>query len=275
MAQRKKRPTPTGSPARTNPADLRERLLADFATLKVPLTATQLDAVLARADRDGLTHLEFTQLLVAAQAQQRRERGIARRINAAKFDELHTLADFDWEFNAKAINRTQIEELATCDFIRRRDNLIVVGQPGVGKSRIVKAIGQTACVLGYHVRYTTSAKLLVDLTKSLADHSLPKRVRYWARFDWLIIDEFAFDKVERSENPQAANLLYKVIDDRRQRSTTVVTNVDVDSLGAYLEDRWLAPAFLDRVVDRAIVLKINGKSYRAHRAHTKTNPSAQ
>ena len=280
MAPRKKRPTPAPTPnhtpARTSRPDLRDRLLADFATLKVPLTATQLDAVLARAERDGLTHLEVTQLLIAEQAQQRRERSIASRIKDAKFRELHTLADFDWEFNAKTINRTQIEELATCAFIRRQDNLVLAGQSGVGKSRIIESIGQTACVQGYRVRYTTSADLLTDLTASLADRTLPKRLRYYARFDWLIIDEFAFDKIERSETPQAANLLYKIIDARRQRSTTVVTNVDFDSWAKYLDDPWLAQALFDRVVDRAIIIKINGRSYRAHRAHTKTKPpSAQ
>jgi DNA replication protein DnaC len=254
---------------RTSHPDLRERLLTDFAALKVPLTAAQLDAVLARAERGGLSHLEFTHALLAEQAQQRRERAIAGRIRDAKFHELHTLADFDWDFNAQAINRTQIEELATGGFIRRQDNLVVVGQSGVGKSRIIESIGQAACVLGYRVRYTTSADLLVDLTASLADHTLPKRLRYYARFDWLIIDEFAFDKIERSETPQAANLLYKIIDARSQRSTTVVTNIDFDSWAQYLDDPWLAQAFLDRVVDNAIIIKINGKSYRAHRAHMK------
>ena len=142
---------------------------------------------------------------------------------------MHTLADFDWDFNAKAINRTQIEELATAAFIGRKDNLVLVGQSGVGKSRIVKSIGQAACVAGHRVRYTTSADLLVDLTARLADRTLPRRIRYYARFDWLIIDEFAFDKIERSESPQASNLLYKIIDARSQRSTTVVTNVDFDA----------------------------------------------
>jgi DNA replication protein DnaC len=254
--------------------DLREQLLADFATLKVPLTAAQLDTMLARAERGGLSHLEFTHALLAEQARQRRERAIAGRIRDAKFHELHTLADFDWDFNAKAINRAQIEELATAAFIGRKDNLVLVGQSGVGKSRIVQSIGQAACVVGYRVRYTTSADLLVDLTARLADRTLPKRIRYYARFDWLIIDEFAFDKIERGETPQASNLLFKIIDARSQRSTTVVTNVDFDSWGKYLDDPWLAQAVLDRVVDNAIILKINGKSYRAHRAQTKkTNAS--
>lgn len=265
-------PTPNGSPARTSRTNLRERLLADFAALKVPLAADQLDAVLARAERDGLTHLEFTQILIAEQAQQRRERSIACRIREARFRDLHTLAGFDWEFNAKTINRVQIEELATAAFIGRRNNLVIVGQSGVGKSRMIESVGQAACVLGYRVRYTTSAGLLADLTASLADQSLPGRIRYYARFDLLIIDEFGFDKIERTETPQAANLLYKIIDARTQRSTALVTNIDFDAWGEYLGDPPLAMAFLDRVVDGAIVLKIKGRSYRAHRASSGTEP---
>jgi DNA replication protein DnaC len=257
------------APTRTSPPDLRERLLADFAALKVPLTDAQLDALLGRAARDGLSHLEFVHALIAEQAQQRRERAIARRIKEACFRDQVTLADFDWDFNAKAINRTQIEELATAAFIGRQDNLVLVGQSGVGKSRIIQSVGRAACVVGYRVRYTTSAELLAKLTASLADRTLPKRLRYYARFDWLIIDEFAFDRIERSETPQAANLLYKIIDARSQRSTTVVTNLDFDAWGPYLDDPPLAMAFLDRVVDGAIIIKINGKSYRAHRAGTK------
>jgi DNA replication protein DnaC len=277
MARRTKRAKPqplaNGLPPTRQP-DWREHLLADCATLKVPLTAAQLDALLARAERDGLSHLEFAHALLAEQARQRRERAIAARIHEAKFGAAHTLAGFDWDFNAQAINRTQIEELATAAFIGRKDNLVLVGQSGVGKSRIVKSIGYAACVAGYRVRYTTSADLLVDLTARLADRTLPRWIRYYARFDWLIIDEFAFDKIERSETPQASNLLFKIIDARSQRSTTVVTNVDFDSWVKYLDDPWLAQAVLDRVVDNAIILKINGKSYRAHRAQTKkTTPS--
>jgi DNA replication protein DnaC len=212
----------------------------------VPLTAEQLDAVLARAERDGLTHLEFAHRLIADQAQHHRERTITRRIRQACFRELQTLAGFDWEFNAKAINRVQIEELATAAFIGRQDNLVIVGQSGVGKSRIIESVGQAACVLGYRVRYTTSAGLLADLTASLADQSLPKRVRYYARFDLLIIDEFGFDKIERTETRQAANLLYKIIDARTRRSTALVTNIDFEAWGDYLGDPPLAMAFLDR-----------------------------
>jgi DNA replication protein DnaC len=276
MARRKRTtPTTTNGPAtRPGRGNLHDRLLADFRTLKVPLSAAQLDTVVARAEREGLTHLEFAHLLIAEQAQQRRERTIARRIKDAGFRELCTLAEFDWEFN-KTINRVQIEELATAAFIGRQDNLVIVGQSGVGKSRIIQSVGQAACVVGYRVCYTTSAGLLAKLTASLADQTLPKCVRRYARYDLLIIDEFGFDKIERSETPQAANLLYKIIDARTQRSTALVTNIDFDAWGEYLGDPPLAMAFLDRVVDGAIILKIKGRSYRAHRAGTKADTPAQ
>lgn len=240
----------------------------------MPLSAAQLDAVVARAERDGFTRLEFAHLLIAEQAQQRRERAIARRIKDAGFREQCTLADFDWEFN-KTINRVQIEELATAAFIGRQDNLVIVGQSGVGKSRIIQAVGQAACVVGYRVCYTTSAGLLAKLTASLADQTLPKCVRRYARYDLLVIDEFGFDKIERSETSQAANLLYKIIDARTQRSTALVTNIDFDAWGEYLGDPPLAMAFLDRVVDSAIILKIKGRSFRAHRAEAKVDTPAQ
>ena len=90
---------------------------------------------------------------------------------------------------------------------------------------------------------------------------------YYARFEALIIDEFGFERIERLESPQAASLFYKIIDARSQQGSTVlVTNIDFDAWGDYLGDPPLAMAFLDRVVENAIILKIQGKSYRAHRA---------
>jgi DNA replication protein DnaC len=89
----------------------------------------------------------------------------------------------------------------------------------------------------------------------------------------LIIDEFGFDRLERTLSPQAANLLYKVIDARSpQRSTSLVTNIDFEAWSDYLGDPPLAMAFMDRVVDGAILLKIEGKSYRAHRAKRPSTP---
>ncbi len=84
--------------------------------------------------------------------------------------------------------------------------MVVVGQSGMWKSHLIQAIGQQACVLGYRVRYTTSAFVLADLTASLADQTLPRRLRDYANFDLVILDEFGFDRIERTESPQAASL---------------------------------------------------------------------
>jgi DNA replication protein DnaC len=255
---------------------LRDQILADFAALRVPLSGEQLDEVLRTTEQQALSHLEFLQRLVGTQAQQRRQRAIERRIHDAYFREMKLLEDFDWKFNAAIIDRAQIEQLATGEFVRRGDNLVFVGQSGVGKSHLVQALGRQCCVLGYHVRYTTSAKLLQDLTAALADQTLPARLNYWTRFEWLIIDEFGFDRLERTLSPQAANLLYKVIDGRSpQRSTGLVTNIDFEAWADYLGDPPLAMAFLDRVVDGAILLKVQGRSYRAQRAQRPTPPPSE
>ena len=260
--------------AKTNPShDLRERLLGYFEILRVPLSAAELDAVLAEAEKQRFSSLEFLERLIGPQADQRRQRAIERRIRNARFREVKTLEGFDWLFNAKAINRTQIEALATGEFIRRGDNLVVAGQSGVGKSHIVQSVGRAACVLGYRVRYVTSAALLIDLTASLADHSLPQCLRRYSNYELLIIDEFGFDKIERAESAQAASLLYKVVDSRApERSTALVTNISFEAWADYLGDAPLAMAILDRLVDGAIVLKIEGRSYRAHRAQQPAKP---
>lgn len=252
---------------KTPAEDLRRRILADFAILRVPLEEQSFDAHLSRAEQESLTPLEFLARVVAEQADRKRERAIERRIKEASFAEACTLADFDWQFNAATIDRGQIEQLATCDFLRRQENLVLVGQSGLGKSRIIQSIGRQACALGYTVRYTTSGALFADLIAAQADQTFAKRIRYYCRFDLLLIDEFGFDRIERDPTAQAASLLYKIIDTRgRKRSTALVTNIDFEAWADYLGDPPLAMAALDRIVDGAIVLKLTGKSYRAHRA---------
>ena len=264
MTRPKKKTTPSRK-TRTNPSEhLRQRILDDAKTLKVPLSAEFLDAALARADQEGLAHLNFLELIFGEPAARSRQRAIERRIREAKFREDKNLTDFDWKFNGQVIDRAQIEQLATGEFLRRHENLVMVGQSGVGKSHLLQALARHYCELGYRVRYTTSADLLEDLRASLADQTLPHRIGYWSRFDLVIIDEFGFDRIERSECPQAANLFYKVIDARSgQRSTALATNIDFEAWSEYLGDPPLAMAFLDRIVDGAILLKICGKSYRA------------
>lgn len=252
----------------------RDQILGYFDELGIGLSEEQFDEILRQAAQSSCSHLEFLQRLLSPLAGERRQRSIERRISHARLrDEAATLESFDWKFNS-SIDRIRIEELATADFIRRRENLVFAGQSGLGKSHIMQALARRACVAGYRVRYLTSAELLRELGASLADATTPRKIRHYVRYDLLIIDEFGFDRLEREEFPQAAGLLYKVIDGRtRQSSTALVTNIDFDGWSDYLGDAPLAMALLDRLVDGAIILKFRGKSYRAHRAQ-KSTPAA-
>jgi DNA replication protein DnaC len=235
----------------------------------VAVTAETLDEVLAQAAQQGWSHLEFATRLLGTAADRRSERSLERRLAEARLSDAPTLETFDWQFNAQTIKRAPIEELASCAFVRRHENVIVVGQSGLGKSHLFQGIGRCACVQGFRVRYATSAELIKDLKKTLADDTLTVRLRYWTNFDLLLIDEFGFDRLERQSCLEAPQLLYKVIEGRHaQRSTVLVTNVDFEAWADYLGDAPLAMAFLDRLVDGALVLKLRGRSYRAARART-------
>jgi len=246
---------------------IREQVIQHLEALQVPMSTEQVDQAIADADKDQLSRLAFLERFLSIPANRRRERSVERRLRLARFRDPSTLESFDWNFNKATINRLQFDELATGDFIRRRDNLVFVGESGLGKSHLIQSIGRRCCSLGYRIRYTTSAELMEDLTAASGDKTLPRRVRYYSRFDLLIIDEFGFEKLERREYPEAPSLLYKVIDSRSQRgSTALVTNVSFDAWTDYLGDPPLAMALLDRVVDGAIIQPFQGKSYRAHRA---------
>ncbi len=241
--------------------------MAALCTLGVAIPREVLDAALAAAEKESLGHLEFLHRLLADPAEARRQRAIERRIRQARFREITTLDGFDWEFNAKGVDRVRVEQLATCDFVRRRENVILVGQSGLGKSRIIQAVGRAACVIGHRVRYTTSARLLAEFTAALADGTFPDLLNEYTRVDLLIIDEFGFDRLEREGEARASTFYYRLLDARTgRRSTALATNVDFGGWSEYLGDPPLAMAFLDRLVDGAIILKLTGRSYRAHRA---------
>lgn len=271
-----RQPTPNrpATTKKTPAPSLYENVTAALQTLGVTLAPGALDAALSAAEKESLSHLEFLHRLLAGPAEARLQRALQRRIAEAKFRELTTLEGFDWEFNAKGVDRRSIEQLATCDFVRRHENVIVVGQTGLGKSRIVQSVGHQACVQGHRVRYATSATLLQELTAALADGTFNRVLAAFARVDLLVIDEFGFDRLEREAHTQASTFYYRLLDARTgRRSTMLVTNIDFTAWDEYLGDPPLAAAFLDRLVDGAVVLKLSGRSYRAHRARPASDPA--
>jgi DNA replication protein DnaC len=270
---RQSTPKKSTSAAKTTvpPRSLCDDVVTALRTLGVAIPREVLDAALAAAEKESLGHLEFLHRLLADPAEARRQRAIERRIRQARFREITTLDGFDWEFNAKGVDRVRVEQLASCDFVRRRENLILVGQSGLGKSRIIQAVGRAACVIGHRVRYTTSAGLLGEFTAALADGTFPDLLNEYTRVELLIIDEFGFDRLEREAEARASTFYYRLLDARTgRRSTALATNIDFGGWPAYLGDPPLAMAFLDRLVDGAIILKLTGRSYRAHRARALT-----
>lgn len=258
----------------TNDQTLRQQILRHLETLKIPLTHEQIDEILSDGAKSKLSQLQLLERLLAAPANLRRERSIERRLKNARFRDPATFESFDWTFNEKTIDQVQFDELGAGDFIQRGDNVVFVGESGLGKSHLIQSVGRRCCVLGYRVRYVTSAELLEELTAASGDKTLLSKVRQYRRFDLLIIDELGFDKLERREYPESSSLLYKVIDSRSRRgSTALVTNIDFKDWSDYLGDPPLAMALLDRVVDGAIIHKFEGKSYRAYRAEQKAKES--
>lgn len=259
-----------------NEQTIRERIQLHLTTLKMPVTAEQVDKILSDAGKSQPSYLQFLEHFLSTPAGQRRERSVARRLKSAGFRDPGTLETFDWSFNEKTIDPTPFRELATGDFVRRRENVAFVGESGLGKSHLIQSIGRCCCTLGYRVRYVTSAKLLEELTAASGDRTLSDRVRYYGRFELLIIDEFGFDKLERREYPESSSLLYKVVDHRNGRgSTALITNIDFSDWTDYLGDPPLAMALLDRVVDGAIIQRFKGKSYRAFRAEQKSKQKSR
>ena len=271
-----KRPTPEPKPSRPTrnrrtkaaaPPSLHDDVTKALQTLGLALAPGALDTALSAAEKESLSHLQFLHRLLAGPAEAKLARALERRIRAAGFRELTTLEGFDWEFNAQGVNRQSIEQVATCDFVRRHENVVFVGQSGLGKSRIIQAVGLTACTLGYRVLYRTSSKLLQEFTAAMADGSFARKLKEYARCELLLIDEFGFDRLEREVHARASSFYYHLLEARTGRySTALATNIDFNVWGDYLGDPPLATAFLDRLVDGAVIMKLSGRSYRAHRA---------
>lgn len=227
------------------------------------MSAEQLDPFIGEYSQGTHSIWEILERFLEIPAIAHRETAIAARIRRAKFVTEATLETFDWLYNAKTIRPERFLELATGEFIRRKENVTFFGKSGLGKSHLIQGIGRKCCAAGYRVRYETSASLILILNQARAIMALPARVRQYCAYDLLIIDEFGFERLERKEVPDALSLLYKVIDGRnRRRSTAVLTNVNMSDWTDYLGDPPMTMALLDRVMDRSIQIPFEGKTYR-------------
>ena len=191
------------------------------------------------------------------------ERRIERRIALSGLRERKTLEAFDWAFQP-GLDKSFVMELAGLEFVRRKEDLVVTGKSGTGKSHILQALALRACQAQMSARYARCVDLLDDLYAGLADSTYAQRLRRWAAPDLLVIDDVGLGQVKkRDDEPTAAHTLFNLIDRRHGKASTAFTsNIKLSAWGRYLGDPTLAVAILDRVAMRAIRLDIDGPSYR-------------
>jgi DNA replication protein DnaC len=250
--------------------------------LKLRAIQKALDHTLADAAQQALPPTEILERILAIEAHARIERSIERRIKEARLPERKLLSGFDFAFQT-GVDKAQVLELGKLDFVARKQGLIIAGNSGTGKSHIAKALLLIGCRQLYRCRYTTAAGMLTELLASLADQSLPQKLKQYTSPEILLIDELGFDRLEQQDSKNAS-LFFKVIDGRYCKgSTLITTNIDFKDLGDYLGDPVVTTAIVDRMVHHSIILNIQGPSWRIHeskklniqvkKGKSKTNPA--
>jgi DNA replication protein DnaC len=203
--------------------------------------------------------------VLGAEAGDKLQKRIERRINTCGLTERKTLEAFDWAFQP-SLDKGLVMELARLDFVGRHENLVITGKAGTGKSHILKALTVRACERGVPTRYARCVDLLDDLHAGLADGTYPRRLKAWARAELLVIDDVGLGQIKkRGDEPTAAHTLYNLIDRRHGKvSTAFTSNIALSEWGKYLGDATLTAAILDRVAEHAVRIDIDGPSYRQH-----------
>ncbi len=235
-------------------------------TLKLRQMEMALDEQLSIADKQNASTALVLERLLEIEAVSLIERRIERRIKESKLPERKLLADFDFAFQP-GLDQKQIMDLATLGFVERKQWLILAGSSGTGKSHIAKALLLMGCQKSYRCRYVTATDMLRDLLSGLADDSLDEKLKAYVRPQVLLIDEIGFDRLEQ-ESSRNASLFFKVIEGRYcKHSTILTTNINFTTLGKYLGDPVVTAAMVDRMVHHAVIINIDGPSYRMHESN--------
>jgi DNA replication protein DnaC len=207
---------------------------------------------------DSPSHSEFLMRLCADEVERRESKQLEVRLRRASFDTVKSLEDFEWAFNP-TVPKSKILELATCGFVGKRGNVLLLGPTGVGKSHIAQAIGERACRAGHSVCYVSAHNMLAQLRSARADDSLDKRMLRFTSPELLIVDDLGLRPLDRDEPID----LYEVIRARYERGSMIVTsNRALEEWYPMFLDDLMASAAMDRLLHHAHVVEMRGDSFR-------------
>jgi DNA replication protein DnaC len=249
--------------------ELTHQLSPMLRTLRLSGILETLEVRNRQAVEQQSSFVDFLTMLLHDEVERRAQGRLRLRLRRAAFDPTKTLESFDFGFNPK-LNKAQIFDLATCQFIERHESVLVYGPTGVGKSHIAQALAHEACRRGYEVLFINTAKMLAHLAGGRADGTHEQRLARYTRPNLLVLDDFGL-KPLRAPGPED---LYDVINERYERASVLLTsNRDRSEWAELFGEPLLASAALDRLTHGAHFVEITGQSFRAE--HTKKQLTAR
>lgn len=227
-------------------------------SLRLPTVVREYGKLAKQAAAEGLDHVQFLARLIELEMIDRERRMIERRIKAAKFPAVKSLDSFDFKVIPR-LNKMQVLELARCEWIERRENVIALGPSGTGKTHVALGLGLAACQKGLSVGFTTAAALVHALMEARDERRLLRLQKNMADYKLLIIDELGFVPLSKT----GAELLFELISQRYERGATLITsNLPFDEWTETFGSERLTGALLDRLTHHVSILEMNADSYR-------------
>ncbi len=226
--------------------------------LKLPTVLREYDKVARECARDGVDHPRYLLRLIELELIDRERRVVERRIRQARFPTPKSLDTFDFT-TIPSLNKMLVLELARCEYILRRENIIALGNSGTGKTHVALALGLAACQKGFTVAFMTAASLVHQLMEARDEKRLLKLQRELQAVKLLIIDELGYVPLSST----GAELLFEVFSQRYERGSTIVTsNLPFEEWTSVFGSERLTGALLDRLTHHVHILSLNGDSYR-------------
>jgi len=213
----------------------------------------------ARQLSPGEGYEQFLCDMMQQEVLQRQEAGQRRRIKKAGFPVMKTLDDFNYE-RLEHVSKALVWELAACDFIKNRQNIVMIGNSGAGKSHLSIGLGMKACYAGFNVKFYTAMNLANELAEAIQLHRLSRLEKSLTKFDLLVLDELSYLTFNRHQS----EMLFQVISERSERASVIVTtNLEFSRWTELFENELMVAAMIDRLTFRSHVLNMNVKdSYR-------------